>query len=164
MPTITIDSSGWKRLSNKLRDYFHSGIHPILENASLKISNKYKAQIRAGKTGADNFMMDVSEATMKSPIRAGSDKAIRGEVRSSRSPLYARGRAIESIKSIKTAKGFEIGPTTSHGQMIFGVNEKARVTKKGNRIPARNPFVVSDVQLDIIEKSVLESIDRIIKG
>lgn len=135
-----------------------------INKASIEIANKYKSNIREGKDGAGNFMWNVTDSTMKQPIRYYEDAAIRGEVRSSRTPLYARGDAISSIKSKKTSRGHEIGPTTKHGQLIFGVNEKSRTTKQGNYVPARNPLIVSDVQLDIIEKHILDGITKVIKG
>lgn len=157
MPTITIDSSGWKRLSKNLKDYVRGGILKDVERASHKIADLVQTHIKSGRTADDNPMPLVSEATMKSPIRHGSDKAIRGEVRSSRTPLFARGGSIKSIKSRKKGAKFVVGPTTPKAQMIFDYNAtKAKVK--------RDPIVVSEAHLDFIEKEILNGLDKIIRG
>ena len=161
---ISIDTSQLKSLNKRLSNWVFNGATKAIGKASKKIATKYKSNMREGKDGAGNLMWDVTDATMKAPIRYGSDPAIRGEVRSSRTPLYARGRTIDSIKSRKTAKGYEVGPTTSHGQKILAVNEKARTTKQGKFVQARNPLIVSDVQMDIIEDAILDDLDKILRG
>ena len=128
MPTITIDSSGWKRLSKQLKNYVKTGILKDVDHASRKIADLVQTHIKAGRTADDNPMPLVKESTMKAPIRHGSDKAIRGEVRSSRTPLFARGGSIKSIKSKRRNNTFEVGPTTNHGKLIFEYNAtKAKV-------------------------------------
>lgn len=154
---MTIDISGWKSLKNRVSNWVLSGADKDVKKASNVLANKYKTQIKSGKNGDNSSMPNVKDVTMESPIRYGSDPAIRQSVRSSRTPLYARGRAVNSIKSKKVSEGYEIGPSTSHGDLVFSYNANSAPTK-------RDPLIVSDVQIDIIEDHIFDGLDKALRG
>ena len=155
---MTINTSEWNTLQKQVKNWTINGVNKDVKKASTIIANNYKSQIRSGKKGDDTSMPNVTDNTMKRPIGGHSrDSSIRGEVRSSRSPLYARGGAIDSIKSKKVSNGFEIGPTTPHGEVIFSFNANSAKTK-------RDPLIVSDVQMKILEDHIYGGLDKILGG
>lgn len=157
MERILFNDKELRDFTKRMNDWAANGVNEDVQKSADKIATDYRTKIKSGKTGDNSQMANVKQVTMESPIRHGSDPAIRGEVRSSRTPLYARGRAVNSIKAKRTSKGADIGPTTVHGQTVFGYNAFSAKTK-------RDPLIVSDAQLDIIEKEILKSLDKVIKG
>jgi len=154
---MTINLGEWNTVRKKVLSWANNGAIKALEKAGKEVAEAYKKQIKTGNNGDGSSMPLVTEHTMKAPIRHGSDPAIRGKVRSSRSPLYARGRAIDSIKSKRRDNVVEIGPSTSHGELIFSYNATKAKTK-------RDPLIVSDAQADIVKKYIEDGLDKIIKG
>ena len=164
MSTITIDMRNLKNTIKRLDRWVKDFSLDSLKKTSDKVATDYRKLIRAGKDGNNNSMLRVRDSTMKMPIRyGGPDKRIRGDVKKNRKPLVATGKAVESIKSTKRGDRYEIGPVSSHGKIVFGVNSRARTTNNGNNVAIRDPLVVSDRQLDIVENELLKSLDKALR-
>ena len=106
-------------------------------------------------SGSGEPLRQVKRSTMTSPIRyGGPDKRIRGSVNPSTNPLKATGKAINSITSKKINKNTqEVAPNTPHGKMIFEYNAHKAKTK-------RDPIIISDKQVKLIEDSVVDALTK----
>jgi len=156
---ITYDGRQLNRALKRLNRWANVTYFKTLGKATTRLTEDYKKRIRSGQTGDGSRMPLVKESTMGMPIRFATDRAIRGEVRGSRTPLVARGNAVNSLKKYKRGTRYEIEPSTPHGKLIFNTNAKS---KKGR--VKRDPLIVSDKQLDIIETEILKDLDKILRG
>ena len=155
---LTVDSTELLSTIRRLTVWEENFSPRSFDSATDQIINDYKSQIKSGRTGAGKTMPNVSNATMDMPVRYGSDRRIRRDVRGSKTPLVATGEAVESIG--KSIKGNIVEILASN---IFKFNRKSRTTRQGNVVPARDALVVTDRQLDILENDLLRTIDKVLK-
>ena len=165
MPTITLDDGAFKRAVASIKRWANGDIEGDLDTGVDKLVKKYKTQIKDGKTGDNSSMKSIKNVTFVMPIRIASDRTLRKEVNGSSKPLVARGDAVRSIGKQKTSIGYEIGPQTQHGKRVFTDNAYPRANSRQKVTKAvRDPLVVSDVQLDIIEAEIMKGLDKAIRG
>ena len=162
--SITIESRSfnrtWKQVLNWAKNFDGKPLSDIVE----KVTKDYKEKFKDGKDGHGQDMLRVRQSTMDMPIRyGGPDSRIRREVNSSRKPLNATGETIRSIKKKKVRDGYEIGASTSHGRDILAINVKPRAIKSGGTVPARDPLVAGEKQLDIIEAELIKSLEKALR-
>ncbi len=164
MAELTINLTSLKSFYRSLKQWAKDDFEEDVDKASLKLVDKYKQQIKAGKTGAEGIMRAVKPVTLDMPIRIDSDSAIRREVNPSVKPLVARGRAVNSIKRRRAGDKFLIEPSTLHGKRVFVDNAfpSVRGIQRTQKV-VRDPLIVSDIQVDIIEKEILKGIDKAIR-
>jgi len=159
MLQINLDLTDLKRGLAKLLQWADKGYRSDVNNAAITLTKDYKDKIKQGVDGSGVAMKRVKDITMEMPIRRGSDTAIRKEVNSSRKPLVARGRAVESIRKRSVSRNrIEIAPSTQHGKIVFGYNAST-----GKARTKRDPLIVSDKQMDIIESEILKNLDRVLR-
>jgi len=151
---ITIDIKDLEKVTKSLVNWSKTVSSNDLDKATTKMTESYKTLIRGGMTGEGDLMPLVEESTMNMPIRFGDKNSpIRSSVNGSRKPLVATGEAVNSIKKKAIKDGYEIAPSTDHGELIFGYNALKAPTK-------RDPLVVGEIQLAMIEDALLKSLDK----
>lgn len=156
MPSLKIKTKDFRRFLSSIKRWRKKDFKDDVGRASKRITQTYKLQMKAGLNGMGKSMANVKDVTMNMPIRVSSDPAIRKEVRSSRTPLYARGHAASSIKSTKKVNSYEIEPNTPHGKIVIGYNALTAPVK-------RDVLVVGPIQEKIIRDEVLSGLDKAIK-
>jgi len=147
-----------------LKRWARKDIDKDVEIAVKDVAINYKKQIKAGNDGANRPMARVLPVTMDLPVRIKTDATPRREVNGSVKPLVARGRMVNSIRSKKTGKNFEIGASTPHGNIVLSANANPAARGIQTRAPIkRNPLVVSNVQVRMIEKEILKGLDKALR-
>jgi len=143
-------------MQRNLLRWAKSAFRADVHRASDKVRKNVQGNIRQGKDGAGNSMVNIKPQTLDMPIRFATDKTKRREVRSSRKPLVARGNAVNSIKMKKGKDRDIIEPSTKHGRTVFRYNALSAPTK-------RDALVVGDNHEKIIEDEILKGLDKALR-
>lgn len=157
MALAQINSSSLRKLLRGLVYFYEKGHEKSISKAAGEALIDYKDKIKSGKDGANVPMQSVKDSTMDMPIRYSTDKRIRKTVRSSKKPLVASGKAVGSLRKSRDSNGYKIEPSTEHGKRVFAYN-----SSQGASGVDRDPLIASDVQLDMLEKSLLKGIDKVL--
>lgn len=157
MATIRLNDKAFKSVLKNLTRWAKEDADKDLKKASEDITKSYKSLIKGGVDGSGKAMAKIKESTFNMPIRFTSDPAIRKDVRSSKTPLFARGGAVGSLKSTSKKGIHSIEPSTPHGKLVFGNAAFVAKTK-------RDPLIVSDVQGKIIERHLIKGLSQAIRG
>ena len=164
---ISINHKALTKLMKDLKKWSKSKVLDDIGRSAKTVTTKYKSQIRAGLKGDNTPMVNIKNETLDMPIRWGTDPVKRGHVRSSRKPLHARGNLINSIKSRRVKNSFVIEPNTIHGKRVLETNAftpQVKFGKKTSPRPIRDPLIVSDVQVKIIEDEIIKGLEKAIRG
>ena len=161
-----VNSSGIpevKDLLERLSNWTDNGSRRNVGQGADDMANDFQAKIRRGQGADGSPMASLKKATLDGPIRREGNTEPRrtyGDV-----PLNATGKTAHSItsKKVKTDE-WEISSNTDHGDMILASNAKtihhggpfAGDTPKA----VRDPLQVTEKQMDILEKHLLDGIDQ----
>lgn len=158
MATIRLNDKAFKSVLKNLTRWAKEDADKDLKNASDEVTKVYKDLLKAGLDGSRKPMAKIKKITHDMAIGGHAhDSSIRKTVRSSKTPLFARGSAINSIKRTSKKGLHSIEPSTPHGKTVFGNAAFVAKTK-------RDPLIVSDVQGKIIERHLIKGLSRAIRG
>ncbi len=158
MATIRINDKAFKSVLKSLTRWAKEDADKDLKNAADEVTKSYKSLIKGGMDGSGKSMAKIKESTYNSAVGGHShDSTLRKKVRSSKTPLFARGGAIGSIKKTSKKGIHSIEPSTPHGKVVFGNAAFKAKTK-------RDPLIVSDVQGKIIERHLIKGLSKAIRG
>lgn len=154
---ITILDKTLKKVFRQLSNWSETGINKDVTKASEEAAKDIQNKIRGGKDGSGKKMTPIKDKTLDMPIRYSSDRRLRKEVNSSKDPLVATGRMVSSIKSKRMPRNeWEIGPTTTHGKNVIDYNATKASIK-------RDPLVVGNDQVKLIEDALVKALEREIR-
>lgn len=167
---MAIDLFGTDALRNlfsALGAWVNNGSRKDVDNGAKEVAKAAQKAIRAG-SGADGTpLTPLRKSTLDGPIRRENDSRKRSDLGST--PLNATGKTADSITSKKVGfDTWEISSNSEHGNMVLASNAKR--THSGSPFTGdtpkvvRDPLQVSDKQIDILEKALLDGLEKVING
>lgn len=155
------------QLLTNLTEWTGNGARVNVGQGADDMANDYQAKIRNGQGADGSPLAPLKKSTLDGPIRREGDTEPRrthGDV-----PLNATGFTAHSITSKKVANDeWEISSNTDRGDMILYSNAKQTHSGLpfGGDTPkvSRDPLQVTDKQMDILEKHLLDGIDQALNG
>lgn len=159
---------GVKALFAALGRWTNSGSREDVSEAVKDLAQDYKEKILRGQGADGNSLAPLKKSTLTGPVRRDGITEIRntayGDV-----PLNASGRTANSITGKKVGYDeWEISSDTDLGDKILHSN--AKTTHRGNAFggdtpkTVRDPLQVTEKQMDIVEKHLLDGIDKALNG
>ena len=153
-----------------MRIWASQGARASIGRISRKLAKKYTDDILAGTNPV--VLKPITHTTMRLPVRLGKGGPSRGELNPSQfKPLKATGATARSIKSRRENRDeYSIGPTTDHGALILGANQRSKTYKmpgsKGKTVtrPARDVLQIKEVHIKLIEDEFIKELDKVLKG
>lgn len=168
---MSVDVRGLTEVGNlfqSLGEWINRGSRKDVDKGVKDLAEDFKEKMLRGQ-GADGLpLAPLKKSTLEGPVRVEGRPEIRntsyGDV-----PLNASGRTANSITGKKVGLDeWEISSSTDIGDKILHSN--ANTTHHGNAFGGdtpkviRDPVQVTEKQMDIMEKSLLDGIDRALNG
>jgi hypothetical protein len=163
---MAVEIRGFAELASlleSLKTWTDSGSRSNVGQGADDMANDFQDKIRRGQSADGSPMAPLRKATLDGPVRREINTESRrnyGDV-----PLNATGKTAHSITSKKKGVDtWEISPNTERANMILASNAKeghSGAPFAGDTPKAvRDPLQVTDKQLDILEKHLLDGIGR----
>ncbi len=154
-----------KALLLRLVGWSWDGSRKNVDKAAKDIASLVKENMKEGRDSDGVSFAPLAKATIEGPVRREGNS----QKRSGSIPLVASGRTADSIGVKKPdSETWEITSTTSDGQKILASN--AKESHNGFPFigdtpkPIRDPLVVSEKHLDLLENEIIKGIEEVLNG
>ena len=156
-----------ERLFSSLGEWVNDGSRHDVDKGVQEIAKDIREKISRGQDADGSPLQPLSKATLDGPVRRDDNPTLRSHY--GQTPLYGSGKTAQSITGKKSGiDSWEVSSDSDLGDAILASN--AKTIHHGNPFggdtpkPIRDPLRVTEKQMDVMEDSLLEGIDKALNG
>lgn len=167
---VSINMGNLDRLFDAMYRFQFEGLGDVVEKSAGELSDNLKKNVLSGRDAAGRSYPLISGATLDMEIKREGDFAdqrIRRDVSTNPRAMNVTGKSAAAINvERKTYRDFNVGFDDARADVVFESNAR----DSGNSPkPKRDPLGLSmnapsQMEIDIVEKKVVQELDRILNG